>query len=114
MADVPKITYYVVMRGNGIFIIEEPDECGHLNPPQTLLRLFTNAAQARHYMSTKTEGADVKVKITDLFSIWNILEQVNNLSKNQFGAPVGVEVCAFFGDDLRTLRTLHDPSGPVS
>jgi hypothetical protein len=103
------------MRGDGIFIIEDPEECGYLDPPEALLRLFPSSAQAREYMETKEPtGEGLKVRSTDLMTIWNLLGQIDSLSQKQFDAPIRIEMCSIVDDELRTIKTYRTAHGPRS
>jgi hypothetical protein len=105
---------FVLMRGNGIMILEDPKEAGYLNPPETVLRVFMSARELRQYMAMKADDAnELRVGKTDLLTIWNLLGHINGLSIQQFKAPVRVELSSIKEDgtvaDITTLHSFYRP-----
>lgn len=102
--------FYLLVRDNGVIVVEGPDEHDSDGPPETLLRLFMNVEDATRYRDRDRSSKRLETEIMKitLVGLWGILPKLDSLSMSNFNAPIRIEVaCMPHGEDVTYVDTLH-------
>lgn len=100
--------YYVLVRKDGIFVVDGPEVSRRRKDEtqEAMLCLFMVAADANMYRETFTD--DVSVRKVTLTGLWSMLESINNNTMNRFKVPVCVHICtASEGGHAHPILELH-------
>jgi hypothetical protein len=100
--------FFIIIRSDGIIVVEDPRSIDRPGPPEALLRLFPRARDAVRFLKETGDDTDTRVMKTTLVGLWTILGNIDSLSRKWFNAPVRVEVAAFSdAGEVITVDTLR-------
>ncbi len=100
--------FFILIRENGIILVEGPEEHAREGPRETLLRLFLNVDDATRYRDRSNYRDETRVMKITLVGLWNLLSRIDALSMSQFDAPIRIEVAYMpDGKDVQCVDTLH-------